>query len=245
MSLTARELEFERADDPRMHYVGAMVPAGDKDEPTTAAAAFQQFVKRRESTGNPLIYCSYSTCWDTGSQNIEPLLDLFSRRQDLDMVIGLGGKTQSMAYPALPDNIFVMDFAPQLEVLDRAAIAITHGGLSTINEGLHKGVPLIVCSAGQVDQNGCMVRLVHHGAGVAASSDPINPAELERRIDDLLGETGAETRARVAELQQCLQRYDKEQSAVTFLRSMLNDRKPKAARQSFPLVLFLLHRANR
>jgi UDP:flavonoid glycosyltransferase YjiC (YdhE family) len=224
MSLTARELEFERADDPRMHYVGAMVPAGDNDEPTKAAAAFQQFVKRRESTGNPLIYCSYSTCWDTGSQNIQPLLDLFSRRQDLDMVIGLGGKTQSMAYPALPDNIFVMDFAPQLEVLDRAAIAITHGGISTINEALHKGVPLIVCSAGQVDQNGCMVRLVHHGAGVAASSDPINPAELERRIDDLLGETGAETRARVAELQQCLQRYDKEQSAVTFLRSMLNDR---------------------
>ena len=117
-----------------------------------------------------------------------------------------------------------MDCAPQLEVLDRAAIAITHGGMSTINEALHQGVPLIVCSAGQVDQNGCMVRLVHHGAGVAASSDPINPAELERRIDDLLGETGAETRARVAELQQCLQRYDKEQSAVTFLRSMLNDR---------------------
>lgn len=224
MSLTARELEFERADDPRMHYVGAMVPGGGNDEQSKASVAFQQFVKRRESTGNPLIYCSYSTCWDTGSQNIQPLLDLFSRRQDLDMVLGLGGKTQSMANDSLPDNIFVMDFAPQLEVLEKAAVAITHGGISTINEALHKGVPLIVCSAGHVDQNGCMARLVHHHVGVAASSDPINPAELERCIDDLLGEPGAETRARVVEIQDRLQRYDKDQSAVTFLRSMLNDR---------------------
>lgn len=224
MSLTAQELEFELADDPRMHYVGSMVPADDNDKQSTASVAFQQFAKRRESIGNPLIYCSYSTCWDTGSQNIQPLLDLFTRRQDLDMVIGLGGKPQSIANTALPDNIFLMDFAPQLEVLDKAAVAITHGGISTINEALHKGVPLIVCSAGHVDQNGCMARLVHHHVGVAASSDPINPAELERLIDDLLGEPGVETRARVVEIQDRLQRYDENQSAVTFLRSMLNDR---------------------
>ena len=117
-----------------------------------------------------------------------------------------------------------MDYAPQLEVLDKAAVAITHGGISTINEALHKGVPLIVCSAGHVDQNGCMLRLVHHRAGVAGRSDPIDPAELERLIDDLLGEPGVETRARVAEIQDCLHRYDKNQSAVTFLRSILNDR---------------------
>ena len=224
MSLTARELEFELADDPRMHYVGSMVPGDNDHEPLTPRIEFQQFVERRESTGNPLVYCSYSTCWDTGSQNIQPLLDLFTRRQDLDMVIGLGGKTRSKARAGLPDNILVMDYAPQLEVLDKAAVAITHGGISTINEALHKGVPLIVCSAGHVDQNGCMLRLVHHRAGVAGRSDPIDPEELERLIDDLLGEPGVETRARVAEIQDCLHRYDKNQSAVTFLRSILNDR---------------------
>jgi UDP:flavonoid glycosyltransferase YjiC (YdhE family) len=224
MSLTAQELEFEDADDPRMHYVGSMVPGDTNDKQSAASVAFQQFVKRRESSGNPLIYCSYSTCWDTGSQNIELLLDLFTRRQDLDMVIGLGGKTQSMANVVLPDNIFMMDYAPQLEVLDKAAVVITHGGISTINEALHKGVPLMVCSAGHIDQNGCMVRLVHHHVGVAASSDPINPVELEHLIDDLLGEQGIEIRTRVMEMQDCLQRYDKNQSAVTFLRSILNDR---------------------
>ena len=224
MSLTAQELEFERADDPRMHYVGAMVPGDNNHEPSTARIEFQQFLKRRENVGNPLVYCSYSTCWDTGSQNIQPLLDLFTRRQDLDMVIGLGGKPRSTANAGLPDNILVMDYAPQLEVLDTAAVAITHGGISTINEALHKGVPLIVCSAGHVDQNGCMVRLVHHQVGVAGRSDPIDPAELEHLIDDLLGEPGAETRARVAEIQNRLHRYDENQSAVTFLRSILNDR---------------------
>lgn len=224
MSLTAQELEFEQADDPRMHYVGSMVCADKHYERSTASDAFQQFVKRRKNIGNPMIYCSYSTFWNTGSRNIQPLLDLFTRRQDLDVVIGLGGKTQTMATDEVPDNILVMDFAPQLEVLDNAAVAITHGGISTINEALHKGVPLIVCSAGHVDQNGCMARLVHHHVGLAASSDPINDAELERLIDDLIGEQGVETRARVADIQDCLKRYDKHQSAVVFLRSILSGR---------------------
>lgn len=223
MSLTARELEFEQADDTRMHYVGSMVCADKHYEKSTASDVFQAWVKRRKSFGNPLVYCSYSTFWNTGSRNIQPLLDLFGSRQDLDIVIGLGGKTQTMAADDLPDNILVMDFAPQLEVLDKAAVAITHGGISTINEALHKGVPLIVCSAGHVDQNGCMARLVHHHVGLAASSDPINATELERLIDDLTGEQGVETRPRVAEIQACLRRYDKNQSAVTLLRTILNE----------------------
>jgi hypothetical protein len=221
MSLTAKELEFEKADDPRMHYVGSMVCADKHYEKSKASDAFLQFIKRRESIGNPLIYCSYSTFWNTGSGNIKPLLELFAKRQDLDVVIGLGGKTQTMTTDALHDNVLVMDFAPQLEVLDYAAVAITHGGISTINEALHKGVPLIVCSAGHVDQNGCMARLVHHHVGVAASSDPINAAELERLIDTLIGEQGVETRARVAEIQDCLKRYDKNRSAVMLLQSII------------------------
>jgi hypothetical protein len=223
MSMTAQELEFELANDPRMHYVGSMVCADKHYARSKASVAFQQFVKRRESTGNPLIYCSYSTFWNTGSQNIQPLLNLFTRRQDLDIVIGLGGKTRTMTSDALPGNILMMGYAPQLEVLDKAAVAITHGGISTINEALHKGVPLIVCSAGHVDQNGCMARLVHHHVGVAASFDPINAAELEQHIDELTGEKGTGTRARVAEIQACLERYDKNQSAVMFLQSMLKD----------------------
>ena len=223
MSLTAQELEFEQADDPRMHYVGSMVCADNHYEKTTASDAFQNFVKRRKSIGNPMVYCSYSTFWNTGSRNIQPLLDLFASRQDLDVVIGLGGKTQTMATDGLPDNMLVLDFAPQVEILDYAAVAITHGGISTINEALLKGVPLIICSAGHVDQNGCMARLVHHHVGLAASSDPINATELERLIDDLTGEQGVETRARVAEIQACLKHYDKNQSAVTLLRKILND----------------------
>ena len=220
MSLTLRELEFEQANDSRMHYVGAMVDNSRNYKSTPASKRYQLFIKQRAAVGNPLIYCSYSTFWSTDFQYIEPLLDLFARRQDLDLVIGLGGKSETVNTSELPDNILVMNYAPQLEVLDNATVAITHGGISTINEALSKGVPLIVCSAGHVDQNGCMARVVHHKVGVAAISDPIDSAELERLIDGLLGEKGAEVRAQTAEMQRTMENYDKQHTAVEYLRSI-------------------------
>lgn len=51
----------------------------------------------------------------------------------------------------IPDNIYVYDYVPQLEILKRAKLFITHGGMNSTNEGMFFQVPLVIVSQ-SVDQ---------------------------------------------------------------------------------------------
>ena len=48
----------------------------------------------------------------------------------------------------IPDNFFVYPFVPQLEVLQKASLFITHGGMNSVNEALYYGTPMIVIPVG-------------------------------------------------------------------------------------------------
>lgn len=62
--------------------------------------------------------------------------------------------------------IFIIyEFAPQLSILDKADLVITHGGHATIKECIKFAVPMIVlpCS---YDQRGNAARIEYHRLGV-------------------------------------------------------------------------------
>src|SRR5262249_727370 len=63
-------------------------------------------------------------------------------------------------------NILVAPYLPQLELLKRSALVITHGGLGTIKECIEAAVPIIVFPQGW-DQTGNMARVAYHGIGIA------------------------------------------------------------------------------
>jgi UDP:flavonoid glycosyltransferase YjiC (YdhE family) len=63
-------------------------------------------------------------------------------------------------------NILVAPYVPQLELLKRSALVISHGGLGTIKECIEAAVPIIVFPQGW-DQTGNMARVAYHGIGIA------------------------------------------------------------------------------
>ena len=219
MSLTAKAMDFGNRHDPRLHHVGAMVGKRNAPSPKLARGleAVDRFLAQRRSANNPLIYCSYSTYWQTDEHWIQPILALFEQRQDLDLIIGLGARSGADSLPQGVDNMLVLDYAPQIEVLRAADIVITHGGISTINEALSFGVPLVVCSSGHVDQHGCAARVQHHSLGISCDTTPLDAREVETAIDQILGDTGQQIRQNARDMQRTLRRYDQENSAVRFL----------------------------
>ncbi len=44
----------------------------------------------------------------------------------------------------IPSNIWAYSFVPQLEVLRRSDLFITHGGMNSVNEAMYYGVPMLV-----------------------------------------------------------------------------------------------------
>jgi MGT family glycosyltransferase len=95
-----------------------------------------------------------------------------------------GLNRDSLGEPAA--NASVAPWWPQLEVLSRASVMITHGGLGTIKECVLAGVPMVAVPLGR-DQPANAERVAHHRLGVRLDPDGITASELAaaiRQVDD-------------------------------------------------------------
>lgn len=219
LSFTAREMEFPHEPWPMLHYVGPMVL---RDRPETlvdeaASAAWRRFAADRRP-GRPLVYCSLGTFWSMDDDFLRRVLDVFERRTDWDLVIGLGGKLDPARLAPIPPNALVVDYAPQLEVLAQADCAITHGGITTINECIEFEVPMVVYSTEHVDQDGCAARVAFHRLGVVADIGAAGVDAVEGNIERALQD--AEIRENVAAMRAHFDGYRSPDAAVRLIESL-------------------------
>jgi MGT family glycosyltransferase len=98
-----------------------------------------------------------------------------------------------------PSNILVHKRVPQLEVLARARVFITHGGMNSTMEGLWHGVPLVVFPQfGDQSINAARVRDLGLGVSLTAA-DAAAPRALRDAVERL--DTDPGYRARLAAFQ--------------------------------------------
>jgi zeaxanthin glucosyltransferase len=99
-----------------------------------------------------------------------------ARRPGWQLVLSTGGIAEPGELP-LPADAVALPWIPQLAVLERAAVMITHGGLGTIKECIASGVPMVVCPVAR-DQPENARRVVHHGLGLAGDFNAPDPDGL-------------------------------------------------------------------
>jgi len=134
-------------------------------------------------TDKPLIYASMGTL-----QN--QLTDVFraiaTACVDLDaqLVISLGGASLE-SLPVLPGNPIVVSYAPQLALLERASVAITHAGMNTALECLTYGVPMVAIPITN-DQPGVASRIAWIGAGEIVPLQQLTAARLQTALELVL-----------------------------------------------------------
>jgi MGT family glycosyltransferase len=145
----------------------------------------------------PLVYCSLGSqahCIAGLRRFLAELLVAAARAPAWQFVIATGGGLSAADFAVIPDNAVLVQFAPQLGLLGRSRLAITHGGLGTLKECMYLGVPVLVFPGG-FDQPGNAARIEYHGLGRAgdlgtATADEIlamaravlEDAEIPRRI---------------------------------------------------------------
>jgi zeaxanthin glucosyltransferase len=152
----------------------------------------------------PLIYASLGTL-QNGSEEIFRIIADACAGLDAQLVISLGGGLDPARFGALPGDPIVVRYAPQLEIVKRAAAVITHAGLNTVLESLAEGVPLVCMPLGN-DQPGVAARVVARGAGLVVPRRGLTANRLRASVRAVLEED--KYRRAAQEIQFAMQQID-------------------------------------
>jgi MGT family glycosyltransferase len=176
-------------------------------------------------TGQPLIYASMGTVQNR-------LLDVFKiiasacEGLDAQLVISLGGSATPESLPSLPGNPIVVGYAPQLELLQKAALTITHAGMNTTLECLTNGVPMVAIPVAN-DQPGVAARIAWTGVGEMVSLKELSLPKLRSAIVKVLTQESYKQRA--IEMQEAIGRSGGVKRAADIIEQAVLTRKPVLA----------------
>ncbi|HEX6554388.1 MAG TPA: macrolide family glycosyltransferase [Ktedonobacteraceae bacterium] len=112
------------------------------------------------------------------------------------VMLSVGPYIERTALPAIPGNFIVAPRMPQLEVLSRANLFISHGGMNSVMESLSYGVPLVVIP--QISEQAVTAQRVQElGLGIALDREMATAERLREAVAQIAHDPSFRTRTRV------------------------------------------------
>src|SRR5215468_5010842 len=218
-----RAFDFGRAPDfPQFHYAG---PFHDGRGRMDFEFPWQQL------TGEPIVYASMGTLQNGLVDIFRSITQAASKLKELQFVLAVGGQLNPKQLGAVPANVVVVSHAPQIEVLKRSSLCITHAGLNTALESLSNGVPMLALPITN-DQPGVAARIAAKKVGVVLSPDHASPRNVVAAIHQVLG--ASTFRENVQRIQEAMRSIDGLAMAAGILESTfgLEERELLSVRRS-------------
>jgi len=145
-------------------------------------------------TGKPFIYASLGTLVNGLEEVYKHILKAVGPLEDVQVVLSVGKNINPENLGPIPSNAIVVRSAPQIELLKRAALCITHAGLNTVLESLAQGVPMVAIPIAY-DQPGTAARIAYHGVGELVELDELTTEGLRGLIEKVLQDPSYRERA--------------------------------------------------
>jgi UDP:flavonoid glycosyltransferase YjiC (YdhE family) len=177
-------------------------------------------------TGKPLVYASFGTLQNRREEGFR-VIAAACADLDVQLVISTGrGCTLDPAH--IVGNPIIVEFAPQLDLLKRAAVCITHAGLNTVMDSLSCGVPMVAVPITN-DQPAIAARVRRAGAGEVILPRHLTPGRLRSAVQRVL--TLSDYRQRAHELKRSIERAGGVDRAVDIVEVAM-DRHARNTRRS-------------
>jgi len=211
------EFEFPRSELPQwFHFTG---PYSDSTARKPVDFPFEKL------TGQPLIYASMGTLQNR-LQYVFRYIAEACDGLDAQLVLSLGGSAEPGSLPNLPGNPLVVKYAPQLDLLKKASLTITHAGLNTTLESLSNGVPLVAIPVTN-DQPGVAARIAWTGVGEFVPLSRLSVPKLRASIQKASIENSYKQNA--TKLQQAIQKAGGVTRAADIIEQAISRGKPVLA----------------
>lgn len=218
--LCPAEFDFPEtvARNKQRYYLGPEVDLQRKEEP---------FDWKRIDTSKRLIYCSLGSqaqLYPEAKHLFQTIIDALSGLPLYQMIVATGREVGHDDLQGIPPNVHLFSYVRQTEVLEKASLLITHGGLLTIKDAIFFGVPMIVfpCHYDQPQNSG---RVVYHGLGVKGEmrSTVAEVRALIERVDHT-----DSYRERVRAFGELFRKHDEAGVSVKVVEALLGSLKKKA-----------------
>jgi MGT family glycosyltransferase len=177
LTQTPKEFDFESSHWPsQLHHTG---PFHD------GAGRIDVEFPWERLTGEPLIYASMGTLQNRVANVFHTIASATSRLKDVQLVLSLGDHVDPKEIGPLPKSAITVKYAPQLELLKRATVCITHAGLNTVLEALAQGVPQVAIPVTN-DQPGVAARIADKKTGLVLPLKDLSTPRLSDLLDEAL-----------------------------------------------------------
>lgn len=169
--MTAEPFEYPRA------WPDGVVPVGPCEwDPPAEPPEWLAGIER------PLVLVTSSSELQDDARLVQTALDGLAG-EDLDVVATLPARDP--AGFRVPPNVRLVPFVPHGPVLDRAACAVTHGGMGVTQKALARGVPVCVVAFGR-DQHEVARRVETAEAGVRLPARRLSPERLRAGVREAM-----------------------------------------------------------
>ena len=140
----------------------------------------------KKDENKKLIYISLGTIVPKKVDFFKKCIKAFGNSKEFQVILSVGKTLDIMEFGDLPDNIYVYNYIPQIQVLDYTDIFITHGGINSIYEALLlKNLPLIIVPA-MDDQFYNAEKIAKSGAGITLNIENVTSEILLNSVYELL-----------------------------------------------------------
>ena len=176
----------------------------------------------------PLIYCTLGSLLPfkfpaRASQFFQTFMDAMAQRPALQGVVTIGNHLKADEFNC-PDNVLIVSLAPQIQVLKRASLMVSHGGVTGLKESAFMGVPMLLVPV-SYDEFGNAARVVYHGLGERLRLKEVSASEMGRLIDRVLGDPSYSARAKL--MSEKLRQLEQQSPGVTIVEEFLATKSTK------------------
>ena len=154
--------------------------------------------------GRRLIYASLGTLYNNNPQHYEKLIDAFKAIGskdfcDFTFVVSTGDIVfdyfATKRRLLMPENIVLVRSAPQIDILKRASLFVTHSGQNSTSEAVHYAVPML-CLPIAFDQPLVAYRIAQElGLGIVLDIEKATHLDITKAMRTIIDDNSYRERA--------------------------------------------------
>ncbi|MEC1737461.1 glycosyltransferase [Bacillus mojavensis] len=168
------QIQHETFDD-RFCFVG----------PSLGKRTEQESLEIEKGDG-PLMLISLGTAFNAWPEFYKMCIEAF-RNSSWQVIMSVGKTIDPESLDEIPANFTIRQSVPQLEVLAKADLFISHGGMNSTMEAMNAGVPLVVIPQ-MYEQELTAKRVDELGLGIYLQKEEVTVSRLQEAVQAVSGD---------------------------------------------------------